>query len=121
MTKTKGRILIIDDNEELLIALKLILTSYFSEVITEKDPNRIPSLLEGGLFDIILLDMNFKAGVNTGNEGIFWMNRIFEIDPVATIVFITAFGDVELAVKAMKEGATDFIQKSWDQEKILSK
>ena len=120
MTKTKGRILIIDDNEELLIALKLILTSYFSEVITEKDPNRIPSLLEGGLFDIILLDMNFKAGVNTGNEGIFWMNRIFEIDPVATIVFITAFGDVELAVKAMKEGATDFIQKSWDQEKILS-
>jgi DNA-binding NtrC family response regulator len=120
MTKNKGRILIVDDNEELLIALKMILTSHFTAVITEKDPNRIPSLLEGSSFDIILLDMNFQAGVNTGNEGIFWMNRIFEIDPAVTIVFITAFGDVELAVKAMKEGAADFIQKSWDHEKILS-
>lgn len=120
MTKNKGRILIIDDNEELLIALKMILVSHFDEVLTEKNPIRIPSLLGNEPFDIILLDMNFNAGVNTGNEGIFWMNKIFEIDPDSTIVFITAFGDVELAVKAMREGATDFIQKSWDQEKILS-
>jgi len=120
MTKTKGKILIVDDNEELLIALKMILTPHFAEIITEKNPNRIPSLLEKNSYDIVLLDMNFHAGVNTGNEGIFWMNNIFEMDPTVTIVFITAFGDIELAVKAMKEGATDFIQKSWDQEKILS-
>ncbi len=120
MTKTKGKILIVDDNEELLIALKMILTPHFAEIITEKNPNRIPSLLEKNSYDIVLLDMNFHAGVNTGNEGIFWMNKIFERDPSSTIVFITAFGDIELAVKAMKEGATDFIQKSWDQEKILS-
>ncbi len=120
MTKTKGKILIVDDNEELLIALKMILTPHFAEIITEKNPNRIPSLLEKNSYDIVLLDMNFHAGVNTGNEGIFWMNKIFERDSSSTIVFITAFGDIELAVKAMKEGATDFIQKSWDQEKILS-
>ncbi len=120
MTKTKGKILIVDDNEELLIALKMILTPHFAEIITEKNPNRIPSLIKDHSFDIFLLDMNFRAGVNTGNEGIFWMNRIFEVDPAATVVFITAFGDIELAVKAMKEGAVDFIQKSWDEEKILS-
>ncbi len=120
MTKGKGKVLIVDDNEELLIALRMILTPHFGEIITEKNPNHIPSLIQKQAFDIVLLDMNFKAGVNTGNEGIFWMNKIFEKDPAATIVFITAFGDIELAVKAMKEGATDFIQKSWDQEKILS-
>ncbi len=120
MTKTKGKILIVDDNEELLIALKMILTPHFAVITTEKNPNRIPSLLEKDAYDIILLDMNFRAGVNTGNEGIFWMHKIFEQDSAVTIVFITAFGDIELAVKAMKEGAADFIQKSWDQEKILS-
>lgn len=120
MSKNKGNILIVDDNEELLIALKMFLSSHFARIVTEKNPNLIPSLLEKNAFDIILLDMNFKAGRNTGNEGIFWMRKIQEIDPAITIVFITAFGDVDLAVKAMKEGAVDFIQKSWDQEKILS-
>lgn len=120
MTKTKGKILIVDDNEELLIALKMILTPHFAEIILEKNPNRISSILDQHSFDLFLLDMNFRAGRNTGNEGIFWMNRIFEKDPAATIIFITAFGDIELAVKAMKEGAADFIQKSWEQEKILS-
>ena len=120
MTTTKGKILIVDDNEELLIALKMILKPHFAEITTEKNPNSIPSLLGKNTYDIILLDMNFQAGVNTGNEGIFWMHNIFERDPAVTIVFITAFGDIELAVKAMKEGAADFIQKSWDREKILS-
>jgi DNA-binding NtrC family response regulator len=69
---------------------------------------------------VVLLDMNFTAGINSGNEGIYWMHRILEIQPLTSVVLITAFGDIELAVKAMKEGATDFIQKSWDEEKILS-
>ncbi len=120
MTQKKGKILIIDDNEELLIAFSLILSPHFSEIITQKNPNLIPSLIQENNFDVILLDMNFSAGIKTGNEGIFWMNKILEQDSLATIVLITAFGDVELAVKSLKEGATDFIQKSWDQEKILS-
>ncbi|UCG28156.1 MAG: sigma-54-dependent Fis family transcriptional regulator, partial [Bacteroidales bacterium] len=120
MQKTTGKILIVDDNEELLIALRMILSPHFGEIKTEKNPNLILSLIERESFDIILLDMNFKAGINTGNEGIFWMNKILEIDPDSTIVFITAYGDIELAVKSIKEGAADFIQKSWDQEKILS-
>ena len=120
MTKKTGKILIIDDNEELLIALKLILSPHFLDIVTKKNPNLIPALIRENTFDVIILDMNFSAGIQTGNEGIFWMNKILEQDPSATIVFITAFGDVELAVKSLKEGVTDFIQKSWDQQKILS-
>ena len=119
MTKT-GSILIVDDNEEFLIALKLMLTPHFQEVITENSPEVIRSQLQKHNFDLILLDMNFKAGINTGNEGLFWLNQIKEVDPEATIVFITAYGDVQLAVKSVKEGAADFIQKSWDEKKILS-
>ena len=120
MSRKKGKILIVDDNEELLIALKLILSPHFEEIVTKKNPNLIPSLIRENTFDVILLDMNFSAGIQTGNEGIYWMNKILEQDPSATIVFITAYGDVELAVKSLKEGATDFIQKSWDEQKILS-
>jgi DNA-binding NtrC family response regulator len=80
----------------------------------------LPSIIEKDNYDIYLLDMNFTAGVNTGNEGIYWMRKILEYDPTAIVVLITAYSDVELAVKAMKEGATDFIQKSWDEKKILS-
>ena len=119
MGNKKGRILIVDDNEELLIALKLFLSPHFSEIYTERNPNLIPSLITNN-FDIVLLDMNFKAGINTGNEGFYWMQEILKVDPSAIIVFITAYSDVELAVKAIKEGATDFIQKSWDENKILS-
>jgi DNA-binding NtrC family response regulator len=120
MSKNKGKILIVDDNKELLSALGMFLKQHFKEVRTEKNPNLIPSLVSENNYDIILLDMNFKAGVSTGNEGIYWMHEILKIDSNATIVFITAYGDVDLAVKSMKEGATDFIQKSWDEDKILS-
>ncbi len=109
-----------DDNEELLVALSLYLSPHFNEIKTLNSPNQIPEYLDRENFDLILLDMNFKAGNTTGNEGIYWMNRILERDPAAGVVFITAFGDIELAVKAMKEGATDFIEKSWDEQKILS-
>ena len=115
-----GSILIVDDNEEFLFALKLMLSPHFKEVITETRPERIVSRIQKKSFDLILLDMNFKAGINTGNEGLFWLSKIKEVDPDATIVFITAYGDVQLAVKSVKEGAADFIQKSWDEKKILS-
>jgi len=120
MAKQKGKILIVDDNEELLIAFRFFLTKHFNKIDTIKNPNRIPEYLRKETYDIILLDMNFTAGVNTGNEGIYWMKQILEKDPNASVILITAYGDVELAVNAMKEGAADFIQKSWDEEKILS-
>ena len=120
MTKYKGNILIVDDNKELLSALQMYLEQYFEGIHTTSNPNTLPSILREQSFDIILLDMNFKAGVSTGNEGIYWLHQIHSIDPDVSVLFITAYGDIELAVKALKEGATDFIQKSWDEEKILS-
>ena len=120
MNSKKGNILIVDDNEELLIAFRLFLGPHFNKIETIKKPDQINNIIKKENYDIILLDMNFKAGINTGNEGIFWMNNIIKEDPTATVILITAFGDVELAVKAMKEGAVDFIQKSWDEDKILS-
>ncbi len=119
MDTKQGNILIVDDNEEMLLALKIFLAPHFSKIITEKNPNLIPALINEN-FDLILLDMNFSAGINSGNEGFFWMNEILKIDAQACIVFITAYSDVELAVKAIKKGAADFIQKSWDEKKILS-
>lgn len=118
--KNKGRVLIIDDNEDILTSLKFLLGRQFEKVQTERNPNTIPSLLRTESYDLYLLDMNFSAGMSTGNEGIFWMKKILEIDPNACIVFITAYGDVDLAVKAIKEGATDFIQKPWENEKLLT-
>jgi two-component system response regulator HydG len=118
--KHKGKVLIVDDNSDLLTGLKLFLSPHIESVVTLKNPNLIPETLRRETFDVILLDMNFSAGINSGNEGIYWMRRILDLQPLTSVVLITAFGDVELAVKAMKEGATDFIQKSWDEEKILS-
>lgn len=120
MARKEGNILIVDDNNDLLIALRLFLSRHFKQIDTLRNPNLILSSLDKNSYDIILLDMNFKAGIASGNEGIFWMNKILETDPNATVVFITAYGDVELAVKSMKEGAADFIMKSWDEQKILS-
>ncbi len=120
MTKVKGKILIADDNEGILNSLSFILRQEFEEVTTIKNPSKFTSLLHSGSFDIILLDMNFSAGVNTGNEGLFWLKEIIKEDPDAVIILITAYGDIELAVKAMKEGATDFIQKPFDSVKLVS-
>lgn len=112
-------ILIIDDNEEILLALRLFLQNHFSRIDTDTRPDSIPTYLESQSYDVIVLDMNFQTGVNNGNEGIYWMRRVFEIDPLAVIVFITAYGDVQLAVKAIQEGATDFIEKPWDENRLL--
>jgi DNA-binding NtrC family response regulator len=118
--KKNGKILVVDDNEEILIALRFLLKDYFEVVDCEKNPNLIPSIVERSLYDVYILDMNFRGGRYTGNEGIFWMNRILDIHPAAVIIFITAYGDVDLAVKAIKEGAADFILKPWSDDKFVS-
>ena len=104
MPRKEGSILIVDDNNDLLIALRLILARSFERIDTIRNPNLILSTLEKQAYDLILLDMNFKPGQVTGNEGIFWMNKIREKDPNASVVFITAYGDVELAIRSLKEG-----------------
>jgi DNA-binding NtrC family response regulator len=115
-----GRILIVDDNKSVLTALEMLLQGEFSQVITLKDPGNLISNIRQNQIDVVLLDMNFRAGINTGNEGIHWLKRILEIDSSISVVLITAYGDVELAVKAVKEGAFDFILKPWDNAKLIS-
>jgi len=115
---TKGKLLIVDDNKSILSALEILLQDEFDEVKTIANPNQLPSLIESNEFDLVLLDMNFSAGVNTGNEGLFWLSRIREIKPDLEVVLFTAYGDVELAVKALKQGAADFVMKPWDNDKL---
>lgn len=117
---TDGNILIVDDNEEILVALEMFLGEHFSGVSTAKDPRTALKLLGHKEYDVYILDMNFTAGESSGNAGIGLMRSIKKSDLSAIIVFITAYGDLELAVKAMKEGATDFIQKPWDDQKLLA-
>ncbi len=116
----KGKILIVDDNASILKSLQLLLKSEYQLIDTISNPEQIPSKLNKISYDLILLDMNFKTGINTGNEGLFWLKKILKKDPDAVVILITAYGDVELAVKAIKLGATDFIQKPWDAEKLLA-
>lgn len=119
-TQTLGKILIIDDNEDLLFAAKMLLKKHAKEVVIEKDPRRIPFLINNNSFDVILLDMNFREDTTSGKEGFYWLSQIKEIDPKAVVILITAFGDVEMAVQALKEGATDFILKPWQNEKLIA-
>ncbi len=114
----KGKILVVDDNKSILSAVEILLQDEFEEVVTISNPNQLPTLVESSDFDLILLDMNFSAGVNTGNEGLYWLSRIKEIKPELEVVLFTAYGDVELAVKALKQGAADFVLKPWDNEKL---
>ncbi|MBN1779507.1 sigma-54-dependent Fis family transcriptional regulator [bacterium] len=120
MNPPPARILIVDDNEDILTAAKLLLKQVPYEVHTEKNPESIPVLLKNGTYDVILLDMNFTQDVTSGIEGFHWLSEILEVDPSAVVLMITAFGDVETAVKAMKQGAMDFILKPWQNEKLLA-
>jgi len=115
-----GKILIVDDNKSALTALKMLLQFEFEIVITISNPNQIAAELRKTDFDVVLLDMNFSAGINTGNEGLFWLGEIKNNAPSTEVVMITAYGDVELAVKALKQGAADFILKPWENEKLLA-
>ncbi len=120
MSKKKGTILIADDNKGVLDSIRLFLKQRFENVLTVADPGLIPTVIRNENSDVVLLDMNFSAGVMTGNEGIYWLKRIIEQDPSIVVVMITAYGDIELAVKAMKEGAFDFIVKPWDNKKLYA-
>lgn len=120
MENNTGRILAVDDNEDILFALELLLKSHFEKITTLNSPDRIPELLTKEYFDVILLDMNFTKENINGKEGFDWLKKILEIDPNAVVLFITAYGDAEDAVKAIKSGATDFILKPWQNEKLLA-
>ncbi|MFP4557801.1 MAG: sigma-54-dependent transcriptional regulator [Bacteroidales bacterium] len=117
---SKGNILIVDDNRNVLLALEMLLAPEYNMVQCISNPNLLISELQSNSYNLVLLDMNFKAGVNTGNEGIYWLQRIKENHPDISVVLITAYGDVELAVKALKAGATDFVLKPWDNQKLLA-
>ena len=110
----------VDDDTDVLDAGKLYLKRYFSLIDTEKTPTAIPDRLANENYDVILLDMNFTKDVSSGNEGFYWLDQILQLDPSAVVVMITAYGDVELAVKSMKEGATDFVIKPWENKKLLA-
>lgn len=115
-----ANILIVDDNKSILSALELLLKGRCAKVKTLSTPNLLLSELKSEAYDVLLLDMNFSAGINTGNEGIYWLQRVLEQEPGLSVVMITAFGDVELAVKAVRMGASDFVLKPWENEKMLA-
>jgi DNA-binding NtrC family response regulator len=115
-----GKVLIIDDNEDVLFAAKMLLKKHTPHVMLEKNPKKIPFLVSNEKFDIILLDMNFSEDISSGNEGFYWLKEILRLDPQAVVIMITAFGNVEMAVRALKEGATDFVLKPWQNEKLIA-
>ena len=114
-----AHILIIDDDEDVLIALRLLLKSMVKSVTVNKNPNALNELLERQSFDVVILDMNFNGLVNTGNEGLFWLKKIKEINSKIDVILITAYGDIDLAIRSLKEGASDFLVKPWKNEKIV--
>lgn len=120
MQNQKGNILIVDDNKSILSTLEILLSTEFQAVTTLNNPNLIPSELRKRDYNLVILDMNFSAGINTGNEGMYWLGRIKESNPEISVVMITAYGDIDTAVKALKAGASDFVLKPWDNEKLLA-
>lgn len=118
--KKHGKVLIVDDNEDLLKAAKMYLKRHFAQVDLEKSPQALPTLMAHESYDVILLDMNFTKDVSSGSEGYYWLEKILELDPSAVVVLITAYGDIQMAVKAIKAGATDFVLKPWENEKLLA-
>jgi DNA-binding NtrC family response regulator len=120
MTKKTGKVLIIDDDQDILQAARLFLKQHMALVHTENDPKSIPACLKNEAYDVVFLDMNFAKGATSGQEGFYWLDRVLEIDPSIIVILITAFGDVDMAVRAIKEGATDFILKPWQNEKLLA-
>ena len=118
MTK-QGTILVVDDNKGILTAVQMLLGTCFEKVITISTPNKIKTTLHNENVDVVLLDMNFSAGINTGNEGLFWLSEIKKEDASIQVVLFTAYADIDLAVRGIKEGAADFVVKPWDNAKLL--
>ena len=120
MLKKTGKILAIDDNIDVLFALRLLLKKHVELITTEESPTEIPRLMRKTDYDVILLDMNFTKDSSSGQEGFYWLKKILELDPAAVVIFITAYNDIANAVHAIKMGATDFIHKPWQNEKLLA-
>lgn len=116
-----GTILIVDDNRSVLTSLELLLEREFEKIETVSDPNKIFSVLDESIIDLVILDMNFSVGFNTGNEGLFWLQRIHEIKPDLPVIMLTAYGDIDLAVKSLKNGAVDFVLKPWNNDNLIKK
>lgn len=116
----KGNILIVDDNKNVLSALRILLSDYFENIVLFTSPNTLMPELRDKNPDVVLLDMNFSAGINSGNEGLFWLSEIKKADEELPVVLFTAYADIDLAVKALKGGATDFVVKPWDNAKLLA-
>lgn len=119
MVLKNANVLVVDDDEDILTAVSLLLKPETKSVTIEKNPENIRTHLERGSFDVILLDMNYKSSIHTGNEGIYWLKRFREFGSQARIIMITAYGDIDLAVRALKEGANDFIVKPWHNERLI--
>ncbi|MDY3251559.1 MAG: sigma-54 dependent transcriptional regulator [Prevotella sp.] len=119
--KKKGNILIIDDNEAMLVSLRMLLKNVCEDVQTSTNPNAIPTLMRRKRPDVVLLDMNFGRGINNGNEGMFWLKEIKRLEPDVEVVLFTAYADIDLAVRGMKEGAADFIVKPFENEVLIEK
>jgi len=115
-----ARILIVDDEEDILLAARLLLKRHFASVQTSRDPSLLPDLVRKGAFDVLLLDMNFAAGADDGAEGLKRLSEVLMLDPQAVVVLVTAHSGVELAVQAMKQGAADFVTKPWENERLLA-
>ncbi len=120
MSKINARLLIVDDDSDILLAAKMFLRQHISIVHTEKNPQNIPNIIKNENYDVILLDMNFSRDATSGKEGFHWLNVILDHDPAATVIFITGYGDIELAVQGIKEGATNFVLKPWDNKKLFA-
>lgn len=120
MNLKNASVLVIDDDQDVLTAVRLLLKTEVSTVVTEKNPENIRWLLAKQTFDLIMLDMNFNSSINTGNEGLFWLRKIKELGSEAAVIMITAYGDIDLAVRSLKEGAADFMVKPWHNEKLIA-
>ncbi|RYD92745.1 MAG: sigma-54-dependent Fis family transcriptional regulator [Sphingobacteriales bacterium] len=119
MILKKATVLIVDDDPDVLTAVKLLLKTETQEIITEKNPENLNWLLQRNQVDLVLLDMNFNSAINTGNEGIYWLRKIKEWKPNVCVIMITAYGDIDLAVRSLKEGANDFVVKPWHNERLI--
>lgn len=114
-----GTVLVIDDNESILVSLKYVLSEDFDKVITLNSPDKALVTLMQEEVDVVLLDMNFQIGVNTGSEGLFWLQSIKKVHPEIPVVLFTAYGEIDLAVRGLKLGASDFVVKPWDNDKLI--
>ena len=113
-------LLVVDDDPDVLLALAVLLRPLVGQVTTEKTPERLPALLRQTRFDVVLLDMNYQRATNTGHEGLYWLTQLRQLAPSAAVVLMTAYGDIDLAVRALKDGAADFVGKPWRNDKLVA-